>query len=65
MLPCSAQDLLELATSQYSAVRVRGQELLARAFKHFPGSYSLLLDPLTALLQRDPAVSHEQFKVTT
>ena len=46
-------------------MRVRGQDLLARAFKHFPGSYSLLLDPLTALLQRDPAVSHEQFKVTT
>ena len=55
-------DLLGLATNHYSEVRIRGQDVLARALRYFAYSYQLLLPRLLELLKCGTGVSHEQFK---
>ncbi len=60
------EDLLTLATSDYSGVRTRAQDVLLRCSNQFSHSYKLLLPKLKELLTTrvdDDAVSHEQFKV--
>ena len=56
------EDLLLLATNHYSEVRIKGQEVLSRAIKHFSHSYHLLVPRLLELLMKSEQVSHEQFK---
>ena len=56
------EDLLLLATNHYSEVRIKGQEILGSAVKHFSHSYQLLLPRLVQLLKKTEDVSHEQFK---
>ena len=55
-------DLLLLATNHYSEVRIKGQDILGKAVKHFSHSYQLLTPKLIQLLQKTEEVSHEQFK---
>jgi hypothetical protein len=55
-------DLLGLATNHYSEVRIRGQDVLARALRYYSYSYQELLPRLLDLLKSGTGVSHEQFK---
>ena len=55
-------DLMLLATNHYSEVRVKGQDILGKAVKHFSHSYQLLIPTLLQLLKKTEDVSHEQFK---
>ena len=45
-------DLLLLATNHYSEVRIKGQDILGKAVKHFSHSYQLLTPKLIRLLQK-------------
>jgi len=55
-------DLLLLATNHYSAVRVKGQEVLGKGIKHLAHSYQIIVPRLVDLLKKDDSISHEQFK---
>lgn len=55
-------DLLMLATNHYSAVRIKGQEVLGKGLKHLAHSYHVLVPRLVELLKKNDDISHEQFK---
>jgi hypothetical protein len=56
-------NLVTLATSHYSNVRSRSQDVLLKMLHVFPGSYRPLLPRLIALVKNDSGVTHEEFKV--
>lgn len=56
------ENLLSLATSHYSNVRIKGQDALFRCMNNFSHSYKQLIPRLVASLQKDEAISHEEFK---
>ncbi|XP_022243744.1 proteasome activator complex subunit 4-like [Limulus polyphemus] len=55
-------DLLRLATSHYSEVRIKAQSTLQACFRLFPLSYKIFLPDILNLLTVDTVVSHEKFK---
>jgi len=56
------EDLLLLATNHYSAVRIKGQDVLGRGIKHLAHSYQVVVPRLVEMLKKDENISHEQFK---
>jgi len=54
------QDLVQLATSQYSEVRSRAQVVLEYIHRQSPLSYLAIVDEIMAGLQ--PSASHEHLK---
>jgi len=55
-------DLLLLATNNYSEVRIKGQEVLGKGIKQLSHSYQVVVPKLVELLKKDENISHEQFK---
>ena len=55
-------DILELATNQYSEVRIKAQDLMGKCHRHFAYSYRVVLPRLLELLKTDEGVTHEQYK---
>lgn len=54
------KDLVQLATSQYSEVRSRGQAVLSYLHRQSPKAHQIVLEDLLVGLQSD--ASHEQLK---
>jgi len=56
-------DIVDLATSYYSVVRIKAQELIGKCHRHFAFSYKVVLPRLLLSLNTDDGnVSHEQYK---
>lgn len=58
-------NLMTLSTSQYSEIRMRAQEKVEMALGYFPNAYIILTPHIIQILQQDPTVHHDAYKVST
>lgn len=56
------EDLLELAVSRYSEIRISAQSKLFGMIQYFPYSFTLLTDKIKEILKMDSVENHEKFK---
>lgn len=56
--------LMTLSTSRYSEIRIRAQEKVEIALGYFPNAYIVLTPYIIKILQQDPTVHHDAYKVS-